>query len=285
MLNTRKLMKLIVPASACLGLPPKLRKGLGILRQPAMIGTKQVSIDRAFVERPTTLAAGQVIRFCPITIGELVLELERLNLGSNVMLLTPSPLFDSTPYNNLVQSLTQSGANLHANHLHCYGSAFVYLLQGIFNFINTRSPNAEQLTLFINGLNDLTVPFLICNRSKEFESDLNLIDRWRSQLSKGEDAYRINGVKWEFCDFMTIGRTTADLIRDGALVWIDSQQGDEFAKRILGRLRSWGLREEFMIFNRLTHISRRFPDEFAMVSLAPAKPRIQKLAEFVMKYT
>ncbi len=280
-------MQLVAPVSTCLEVPAKSRHNLRVLGQYAKQKKNWAYLNARYIDGYQAQSKKPQLQLQPVALGDLVARLETLAPPDPIVLLTSSPSFDTTPYDNLVRSLIHHDPPVYICTLNCYGHVLAYMVEGVLQFVQEQSPSPQQLTLFVEALNKALDSFIVCPRAAEFEPDLGGASRLWSSLRRSTTVYHAQDGGWSRSKAEAIGRAVErgeQEKRGSVLVWVDSRQDKTYAQRTVKQLRGWGWPDEWIIHHPLHHVSRTFPARFALVTVAPRRAGIQQIGDLIMRW-
>lgn len=286
-------MRIVVPISTYLNTSSQFRTHLTALPQMLADSGSSRRVDAENYQR-LRINGKHPVRLEPVALNETLAAIgdsassHSANSGSansgETVLLIPSPNFDATPYNNIVQAILYRNHALQATTLDCYGSVLAFLTEGIVSYCQRHRPTAEQLTLFVDSLREHLHAYVICSDSKLFEPTVHPARAFVAGLFKLSTVYGSETMAWKRLSMKHIGRTLKQKRASDYQVWIDSHNSDRYAKRAMKQLAKWGIAERQIAHNQLPHTSTSFPDQFALVTIAPNKQKVKMLAEWSLRW-
>ncbi len=280
-------MQLVAPVSTCLEVSAKSRHNLRVLGQYAKQKKNWVYLNGRSIDGYQAQSQKPQLQLQPVALGDLVARLETLAPPDPIVLLTSSPSFDTTPYDNLVRSLIHHDPPVYICTLNCYGHALAYMVEGVLRFVHEQAPSPQQLTLFVEALNNAVNSFIVCPRAAEFEPELGAVNRLWSRLTRATAVYQAQNGGWSRSSLEAIGRTVERAEQDkrgSMLVWVDSRQDSTHAQRTVQQLQSWGWPEKWIVHHPLHHVSRTFPSRFALITIAPRRAAIEQIGNLIMRW-
>lgn len=276
-------MRIVVPISTYLNTSSQFRAHLTAL--PQMLADRDSSrrLDAENYRR-LKLNRKHSVRLEPVALNETLAEIGDVASGNETVLLIPSPNFDATPYNNIVQAILYRNHALQATTLDCYGSALAYLTEGIVSYCQRHRPTAEQLTLFVDSLREHLHAYVICPRSTLFEPTVHPAKAFVAGLFKLSTVYGSDTMAWKHMSMNHIGHTLKKQRASDCQVWIDSHNSKRYAKRAINQLTKWGIADRQIAHNQLPHTSTSFPNQFALITIAPNKKKVKMLADWSLRW-
>ena len=277
-------MKIVVPVSACIGLPQQFSKEVWVIGQSAQAGTRQIFLDQHILST-VALKKGEIVRFRPVSLDGVVARLNELTIAEDILLLSSTASFDASAYSHIVQSIFPDRRRIYTCTLNCYGHALAYILQRVLMFVQQHGPSTAQVVLFIEGLNKNIRSFAACARSPILEPNLNPLLAWGQNWVKGDYIYQAEGEGWRRQRLDTVSESIASLPVEHVLAWVDSRHGEAYWPRLAKQLQRSGLSSESVIRNELQHVSRRLPQGFLFLTITPDQSSVEQLGRQVMRYS
>lgn len=277
-------MRLGIPAVNALLLSNPYRAQVYVLPQRVQLGEQRTYLSTSDADQsPFDGATPAVYR--AVSVKEILSLRQRNNRSEAVAMIYPSHHFHTMPLQNQIDAALCEEDALYFYPLRCSGSPFTFLVQGLLYLHRKRKFSVPQIKLLVNSLDNNIKTFVVCPRTAAFEPSLNEITRYTSALFDRNSAYEAKVSGWQRCSHRSIGQALSAMVSGRVLVWVDWFGSARHASTIVEKLEKWGLQREHIVENQIYSRSTQFPHQFAVVTVTPARDKIEALGNQVVQWT
>lgn len=290
----RHAMRIGIPAATGLRLSSSQRSQLYVLPQKAQIGDQRTYLSANLVDPNASAGVSSISAvapaiYSPVSIREILNLRQRNQRTGAVAFVYPSHHFHAMPLENETTAALSAEDSLYFYPLHCAGSPFDFIVEGLLYLNRKQTLSVEQTKLLVTSLNSNIKSFVVCPRSVSFEPDLNELVKYTvkyaSALLESDTAYEAEPSGWRRGSHKAIGKAVSTMVSERVVVWVDWFGSERYATTIVDKLKQWGLQREHIVQNQLHCRSAKFPSQFALVTVTPARDRIKSLGAQVARWT